>query len=177
MGDEEAEGVRPLADLEHSRTHHRSVYKSCAYVSNICVHADSSANKPMAVSRKPRLPLIVTKLTLPCARVQIVFAHEGNLKQLVQEKGLVKGSQEDLAAICADEGVRKAVLAEINAVGKKAGFKPLEVSIRARACAVGREKSELTGLVSIPSSLADLANGGPHRGGVDASEWFDNCSC
>lgn len=47
----------------------------------------------------------------------------------MQEKNLVSGSQEDLAAICKDSAVRDAVLKELNAVGKKAGFKPLEVSV------------------------------------------------
>jgi hypothetical protein len=47
----------------------RSVYKSCAYVSNICVHADSSANRPMAVSRRlghpsPSTP-VLTSSSLP----------------------------------------------------------------------------------------------------------------
>lgn len=56
---------------------------------------------------------------------QVIFPHENNIKQLVQEKGLANGSS-DLATICKDSAVRDAVLKELNAVGKKAGFKPLE---------------------------------------------------
>lgn len=36
-----------FADIALERL--ESVYKSCGYVSNICLHADSSANKAMAV--------------------------------------------------------------------------------------------------------------------------------
>lgn len=77
-------------------------------------------------------------------RLQIVFPHEGNIKQLVQEQGLVQGSQDDLASICKDQAVRDLVLKELNATGKKAGFKALEVSPLDRfasstwACADGR---------------------------------------
>ncbi|KAM0788307.1 hypothetical protein ACM66B_001450 [Microbotryomycetes sp. NB124-2] len=81
-----------------------SVYKSCSYVSNICVHGDSSANRPMA----------------------IIFPHEANLKQLVQEQNLSSGS-DDLASLCKEDKVRDAVLKQVNDVGKKAGFKPLEM--------------------------------------------------
>ncbi|KAK4693172.1 hypothetical protein P7C70_g8978, partial [Phenoliferia sp. Uapishka_3] len=78
-----------------------SVYKSCQYVSNICLYADSQASKGMA----------------------IIFPHEGNLKALAS---LAPESHGDLALLCTNDAVRDAVLKELNAVGKKAGLKPLE---------------------------------------------------
>ncbi|KAM0749891.1 acetyl-CoA synthetase-like protein [Meredithblackwellia eburnea MCA 4105] len=81
-----------------------STYKSCPYVANICVHASSDANRPMA----------------------IIFPHEANLKQLVKEKGINVGEHPDFQELCENEAVQKAVLAELGVAGKKAGLKPLE---------------------------------------------------
>ncbi|KAL8278789.1 hypothetical protein RQP46_008858 [Phenoliferia psychrophenolica] len=78
-----------------------SVYKSCSFISNICIYADSQANKAMA----------------------IIFPHEGNLKSLAS---LAPESHGDLALLCKNQAVRDAVLKELNLVGKKAGLKPLE---------------------------------------------------
>jgi len=81
-----------------------SSYKSCNLVSNICVHADSSANRPMA----------------------IVFPHEVNLKAMAASKGLGH-ADEDFKTLCEDDKVRDEVLKALNDVGKKAGFKQLEM--------------------------------------------------
>jgi long-chain acyl-CoA synthetase len=48
-----------------------SIYKSCGLVSNICLVADSNANKPMAVSTASYSRLMVLPLTSPSS--QIVF--------------------------------------------------------------------------------------------------------
>ncbi|KAL8280471.1 hypothetical protein RQP46_007119 [Phenoliferia psychrophenolica] len=81
-----------------------SVYKSCQYVANICLHADSNANKPMA----------------------IIFPHEVNLRRGVSEKALPVGEHPELKDLCASEAVNKLVLAELGVVAKKAGLKGLE---------------------------------------------------
>ncbi|KWU43352.1 acetyl-CoA synthetase-like protein [Rhodotorula sp. JG-1b] len=77
-----------------------SLYGSCEYVARIMVHADSAANKPMAV----------------------IFPHEANLKQLASSLG-VSG---DLHELCHNEEIQEAVLKALNAVGKKSHLKPLE---------------------------------------------------
>ncbi|KAI7962799.1 hypothetical protein MJO28_000893 [Puccinia striiformis f. sp. tritici] len=81
-----------------------SIYKSCSLVNNICVHADSSANRPMA----------------------IVFVHEKNIN-LVCEELKIGESGRSFSQMCQDEEIEKLVLKELLATGKKAGFKPLEL--------------------------------------------------
>ncbi|CDR37871.1 RHTO0S03e00496g1_1 [Rhodotorula toruloides] len=77
-----------------------SLYSSCEYVARIMIHADSNANKPMAV----------------------IFPHEHNLKNLASSLG-VSG---DLGTLVHDQSIRDNVLKSLNGVGKKAGLKPLE---------------------------------------------------
>ncbi|EGG11621.1 uncharacterized protein MELLADRAFT_102462 [Melampsora larici-populina 98AG31] len=80
-----------------------SIYKSCSLVNNLCVHADSNANRPMA----------------------IVLPHEKNLDVLCKEIGL--GGGKEFGLLCSDEKVKEVILKELNEMGKKAGFKPLEM--------------------------------------------------
>lgn len=82
-----------------------SVYKSASLVNNLCIHADSAANRPMA----------------------IVLPHEKNLTIFCQETGLGEGKE--FSELCSDEGVREAIMKDLTAMGKKAGFKPLEVGV------------------------------------------------
>ncbi|GAA6008643.1 hypothetical protein JCM10207_007189 [Rhodosporidiobolus poonsookiae] len=77
-----------------------SAYRACEYVAAIMVHADSNANRPMAV----------------------IYPHEANLKTLASQHG-VSG---DLSTMAHDQGIRDAVLKSLNAAGKKHGFKALE---------------------------------------------------
>ncbi|GAA5904425.1 hypothetical protein JCM6882_008906 [Rhodosporidiobolus microsporus] len=79
-----------------------SAYRACEYVAAIMVHADSNANRPMAV----------------------IFPHEANLKKLASDTG---NSSSSLSTLAHDSKIRDAVLKSLNAVGKKAGFKQLEV--------------------------------------------------
>ncbi|GAA5831861.1 hypothetical protein JCM3766R1_000130 [Sporobolomyces carnicolor] len=79
-----------------------SVYKGSNLVGNLMVHATADANRPMAV----------------------VFPHEANLKAKASELGI---SGNDLSTLCHNDQIRDTILKDINAVGKKAGFKPLEV--------------------------------------------------
>ncbi|GAA6014725.1 hypothetical protein JCM8202_001640 [Rhodotorula sphaerocarpa] len=78
-----------------------SLYGSCEYVGRIMVHADSNANKPMAV----------------------IFPHEANLKQLASSLG-VKGN--GLPELAHNKQIQEEVLKALNGVGKKQGLKPLE---------------------------------------------------
>ncbi|KAI8456961.1 hypothetical protein BY996DRAFT_6430642 [Phakopsora pachyrhizi] len=77
-------------------------YKSCPLVSNICVHADSNASRPMAIA----------------------FIHEKNLLIACEEKGI--STEKSLHELCNDEAVSQLVLKALNETGKRAGFKPLE---------------------------------------------------
>ncbi|KAI5476060.1 long-chain acyl-CoA synthetase [Pseudohyphozyma bogoriensis] len=120
-----------------------SVYRACAYVANICLYGDTQANRAMAV----------------------IFPHEANIKGLVSEKGLAKGSS-DLEVICADEGVRKAVLDDLNATGRKAGLKPLE----ALQCVVltPEEWTPQNGLLTAAQKLQRKAIQQKYKSEIDA---------
>jgi long-chain acyl-CoA synthetase len=78
-----------------------STYKSCNLVSNLCVHATPDATQPIA----------------------IVIPHEGHLRAALPEEG----PQTSLADLCAKPKVNALVLKECNAVGKKSGFKRIEM--------------------------------------------------
>ncbi|KAG0144613.1 hypothetical protein CROQUDRAFT_47089 [Cronartium quercuum f. sp. fusiforme G11] len=80
-----------------------SVYKSCSLVNNLCVHADAAANRPMA----------------------IILPHEKNLAVFCAETGL--GGGREFSQLCQDAKVQEVILKELNEMGKKAGFKPLEM--------------------------------------------------
>ena len=81
-----------------------SIYKSCTYISNICVHATTEAKQPIA----------------------IIIPHEGHLRQGLES---VSGVDEkaDFATLCSHAKVQELVLKDCNAAGKKNGFKPMEM--------------------------------------------------
>ncbi|THU86311.1 long-chain-fatty-acid-CoA-ligase [Dendrothele bispora CBS 962.96] len=81
-----------------------STYKSCNLVGNICVHASTDAKQPIAV----------------------IIPHEVHLRHALQSAGGVDSNQE-LQTLCHDPKVSALVLKECNAVGKKNGFKPMEL--------------------------------------------------
>jgi hypothetical protein len=83
-----------------------AVYKSSNLVSNLCVYGHPDAKQPMAV----------------------IIPNEVHLRHALKQ-GAVDGVDPDasLHMLCEDEGVRKLVLANLNALGKKNGFKPLEI--------------------------------------------------
>jgi len=82
-----------------------SIYKSSPLLTNICVHADSNANKPMA----------------------IIVPNEQAVRKLASEQSLIDSADSaEWKEVCQSSEVSKAVLAEMNGVGKKAGLKPLE---------------------------------------------------
>ncbi|KAI0830367.1 long-chain-fatty-acid-CoA-ligase [Trametes gibbosa] len=78
-----------------------SIYKSCNLVSNICVHADSNARQPMA----------------------IIIPNDAHLRHALEGKDANKS----LPELCQDPAVIDLVLKECNALGKKNGFKQLEL--------------------------------------------------
>jgi len=62
--------------------------------------------------------------------IAIIYPHEANLRHaLTESKNGYSGNAEhdELSTLCHDEGVRKLVLSQCNDVGKKSGFKPLEM--------------------------------------------------
>ena len=81
-----------------------SIYKSCNLVANICVHANSNAKQPMAV----------------------IIPHADHLRHALEGKAGLD-AHAPLAELCKDRAVAELVLKECNAVGKKNGFKPLEL--------------------------------------------------
>ncbi|WVR06835.1 hypothetical protein IAU60_003871 [Kwoniella sp. DSM 27419] len=83
--------------------HLESIYKSCQLVANGAIIANGEHNNPMMV----------------------VVAHPQNLPSFAKKNGLGEG--EDLEHLCKDEKVVDAALKELNAVGKKAGLKGLEL--------------------------------------------------
>ncbi|KAI8068718.1 hypothetical protein BC940DRAFT_237660 [Gongronella butleri] len=80
-----------------------SVYKSCLYVLNMCVYADSLLPRPVA----------------------LVVPVEATLRQMATENG-VDGVTQDMETLCADPTLTKAVLQALLAQGKEAGLKPAE---------------------------------------------------
>lgn len=83
-----------------------AVYKSCNLVANICVHASAEAKQPVA----------------------IIIPHEVNLRHALAQ-GPLPGvdSTAPLADLCHDKAVQALTLKECIAVGKKNGFKPMEM--------------------------------------------------
>ncbi|KIK91796.1 hypothetical protein PAXRUDRAFT_830531 [Paxillus rubicundulus Ve08.2h10] len=83
-----------------------ATYKSCNLVSNICVHASPDAKQPIA----------------------IIIPHEVNLRHVLEAKSLPGiDTTAQLAELCHHKAVQALVLKECNAVGKKNGFKPMEI--------------------------------------------------
>ncbi|KAF5329534.1 hypothetical protein D9619_009047 [Psilocybe cf. subviscida] len=80
-----------------------AIYKACNLVGNMCVHASTDAKQPMA----------------------IIIPHEAHLRNTLQAKGLPNTGT--LAELCGREDVAALILKECNAVGKKNGFKPMEL--------------------------------------------------
>lgn len=83
-----------------------AVYKSCNLVQNLCVYGHPDAKQPMA----------------------IIIPHEVHLRHALKQ-GAVDGVDPDssLYLLCEHPGVIKFVLENCNAIGKKNGFKPLEI--------------------------------------------------
>ncbi|EGN92303.1 hypothetical protein SERLA73DRAFT_99477 [Serpula lacrymans var. lacrymans S7.3] len=82
-----------------------STYKACNLISNICVYASADAKQPIAV----------------------VIPHESNLRHALEAKSVAVDSSAHLPDLCNDKTVKELVLKECNAVGKKNGFKPMEI--------------------------------------------------
>lgn len=104
-------------------------------------HATLSLTSPFTPRRTPtgRWPSVARCLqsplelwlTPPGEHAQIVFPNESNLRKLVENKGINVSSSADLDELCKNQAIKDAVLSELNALGKKAGLKPLEVRVLA----------------------------------------------
>ncbi|KAI8078679.1 uncharacterized protein BX664DRAFT_342473 [Halteromyces radiatus] len=79
-----------------------SVYKSCLFVNNLCVYADSLSAKPVA-------------LVVPVEASVRKWATDNNV------------AEKDWEKLCLEPNVRKAVLSALLAQGKEAGLKPAEM--------------------------------------------------
>ena len=83
-----------------------SIYKGCNYVSNLCVHASQDAKQPIA----------------------IIIPHEAHLRHALEQTPVDGVNPHDeLKVLCHNPKVKELILKECNAVGKKAGFKPMEL--------------------------------------------------
>jgi long-chain acyl-CoA synthetase len=80
-------------------------YKSCNFVSNLCVYATSDAKQPIA----------------------IITLHESNLRHALQTKSLGVDADDPLPTLCQNDKVKDLVLKECNAIGRKNGFKSIEI--------------------------------------------------
>ncbi|KAI0791104.1 acetyl-CoA synthetase-like protein [Abortiporus biennis] len=83
-----------------------SIYKACDLTSNLCVHANPDAKQPIA----------------------IVIPHEAHLRHYLEQKS-IPGVDPNaaLSTLCHDERVAEIVMKECNALGKKNGFKQMEL--------------------------------------------------
>ncbi|KAJ8660114.1 hypothetical protein O0I10_003973 [Lichtheimia ornata] len=86
-----------------------SLYKSCLYVNNICVYADSLRPRPVA----------------------LVVPVEASVRKLATELDV---ASKDLEDICNDDKVKKAVLKSLLATGKEASLKPAEMLFDIHLC-------------------------------------------
>ncbi|KAI8335770.1 hypothetical protein BC941DRAFT_429317 [Chlamydoabsidia padenii] len=86
-----------------------SIYKSCLYVLNLCVYADSLLPRPVA----------------------LVVPVEAAVRQLAQENGI---EEKDWDRLCANRDLAKLVLKSITAQGKLADLKPAEFLFDVHLC-------------------------------------------
>ena len=57
----------------------------------------------------------------------IIIPHDAHLRQQLEAKGINVDAKKSLQDLCHDRAVADFVLKECNAVGKKNGFKPMEL--------------------------------------------------
>ncbi|KAF8632068.1 hypothetical protein AX15_002066 [Amanita polypyramis BW_CC] len=110
--------VKNLVKLQHGEyialERLEAVYRACNLVGNICVHASAEATQPMA----------------------IVIPHEAHLRHALQETANGNGAADSSASsyndkslrdLCHDSAVKDLILKQCNAIGKKNGFKQVEL--------------------------------------------------
>ncbi|KAI9315214.1 hypothetical protein BX666DRAFT_1960409 [Dichotomocladium elegans] len=86
-----------------------SLYKSCLFIANICVYADSLRPRPVA----------------------LVVPVEPAVRKLAAELGV---ASQDWEIICSDAKLRKAILSSLLSTGKEAGLKPAEMLFDISLC-------------------------------------------
>ncbi|KAG0702096.1 hypothetical protein DFH29DRAFT_982451 [Suillus ampliporus] len=82
-----------------------SIYKSSNLVANICVYADAEAKQPIG----------------------IIIPHEANLRHALEAKSVPVDASAQLSDLCTKKAVQDFVLKDCNAIGKKNGFKAMEI--------------------------------------------------
>ncbi|KAI0341152.1 acetyl-CoA synthetase-like protein [Trametopsis cervina] len=83
-----------------------SVYKGCNLAANVCVHASQDAKQPIA----------------------IIIPNEPHLRHALETNPIPGvNSREELTVLCKNTKVQELVMKDCNSIGKKAGFKPLEM--------------------------------------------------
>ncbi|KAF8958682.1 long-chain-fatty-acid-CoA-ligase [Flammula alnicola] len=104
-----------------------SIYKSCNYISNLCVHASSDMSQPIAII-SPHEANIRHALEKPSARdTSGADAPTDNVKSSLTSSPGESFKEMDLARLCREPRVRKMVLNECNALAKKNGFARMEM--------------------------------------------------
>lgn len=86
-----------------------SIYKSCVYLTNICVYADSLYPKPIALAVVP----------------------ESVIRKLATQKNV---SETDFEKLCQDSDIKKAVLKSLLDTGKEGGLKGAELLFDIHLC-------------------------------------------
>jgi long-chain acyl-CoA synthetase len=99
-----------------------SIYKSCLFVNNLCVYADSLLAKPVA-------------LVVPVEASVRKWASENNVDEKDWEK------------LCEEPAVKKAVLGALLAQGKEAGLKPAEMLFDIHLCHEEWTTESVSGLI------------------------------
>ena len=74
-------------------------------MANICVYADAEAKQPIG----------------------IIVPHDVNLRHSLEAKSIAVDTTAHLSDLCASKAVQDLVLKECNAIGKKNGFKAMEI--------------------------------------------------
>ncbi|KAG0174848.1 long-chain fatty acid-CoA ligase [Apophysomyces sp. BC1015] len=103
-----------------------SIYKSCLFVNNLCVYADSLLSKPVA----------------------LVVPVESAVRRLAEENAV---EEKDWEKLCMDKTVRKAVLNGLLSQGKEAGLKPAELLFDIHLCS--EEWTTETGLLTAAQKI------------------------
>ncbi|KAK0216304.1 long-chain-fatty-acid-CoA-ligase [Armillaria fumosa] len=80
-----------------------ATYKSCNLIGNMCVYANANASQPIA----------------------IIIPHEAHLRHYLANSDV--NGKDSLSHLCHNKKVASLVLKECNAIGKKSGFKTMEL--------------------------------------------------
>ncbi|KAL5520350.1 hypothetical protein ACEPAG_9574 [Sanghuangporus baumii] len=106
-----------------------SIYKSCNFVSNICVHATQEATHPIAIIIPHEAHLrqeLSRSSSVSSSASSTASGSSGNSSRTTNGK-ISDKADKPLHDLCEDEDVKRMVLKACNDAGKKNGFKPMEL--------------------------------------------------